>query len=96
MTVNSFNLNGLIKFLSRDDWSLQFDEVMGDHFWPVMDEFGLDQQELGEVMLDVLDCGDAKRTERRVKLYNEYGFQHLPTNAMRTFIPIATIKKMLD
>lgn len=52
MTANSFNLNGLIKFLSRDDWSVQFDEVMGDHFWPVMDEFGLDQQELGEVLGD--------------------------------------------
>lgn len=45
------------------------------------------------VMLDVLDCGDAERTERRVKLYKEYGFQPLPTNAMRMFIPIATIKR---
>ncbi|WP_311789049.1 GNAT family N-acetyltransferase [Ferirhizobium litorale] len=48
------------------------------------------------VMLDVLDCGDAERTERRVKLYKEYGFQPLPTNPMRMFIPFATIKKMLD
>ena len=45
-------------------------------------------------VLDVLDCGDAGRTERRVKLYKEYGFQPLPTSAMRMFISIATIKKM--
>lgn len=48
------------------------------------------------VMLDVLDCGDAERTERRVKLYKEYGFQPLPTNPLRMFIPIATIKKIFD
>jgi hypothetical protein len=48
------------------------------------------------VMLDVLDCGDAERTEKRAKLYSDYGFQPLPTNAMRMFLPIATIKKMLD
>lgn len=47
------------------------------------------------VMLDVLDCGDAIRTERRVKLYEGYGFKPLTTNAMRMFLPVATIKKML-
>ena len=48
------------------------------------------------VMLDVLDCGDAARTERRVKLYKRYGFQPLATNAMRMFLAVATIKKMFD
>jgi len=48
------------------------------------------------VMLDVPDCGDAQRTERRVKLYREYGFQTLEANPMRMFIPIATIKKMFE
>jgi hypothetical protein len=48
------------------------------------------------VMLDVLDCGNAELTEKRAKLYKEYGFQPLPANPMRMFIPIATIKKMFE
>jgi len=48
------------------------------------------------VMLDVLDCGDAERTEKRVKLYKDYGFQPLPTNVMRMFLPVVAVKKMLD
>ncbi|MCY1740950.1 hypothetical protein [Ensifer sp. SL37] len=50
MNANHFNLNELVKFLGRDDWALQFEEVMGDHFWPVMDEFGLDHEEIDEVL----------------------------------------------
>ncbi|MEX2746325.1 hypothetical protein AB3480_35070 [Rhizobium mongolense] len=50
MNTNSFNLSALVKFLGRDDWALHFEEVMGDHFWPVMDEFGLDHEEIGEVL----------------------------------------------
>lgn len=50
MNANSFNLNALVKFLGRDDWALQFEEVMGDHFWPVMDEFGLDHEEIFELL----------------------------------------------
>ncbi|RVN78340.1 hypothetical protein CN094_37505, partial [Sinorhizobium meliloti] len=52
MNANGFNLSALVKFLGRDDWALQFEEVMGDHFWPVMDEFGLDHEEIGEVLGD--------------------------------------------
>lgn len=52
MNTNSFNLSALVKFLGRDDWALHFEEVMGDHFWPVMDEFGLDHEEIGEVLGD--------------------------------------------
>jgi hypothetical protein len=48
------------------------------------------------VMLDVLDCGDSERTDRRIRLYKEYGFQPLAANPMRMFITIATIKKMLN
>ncbi|CDZ72241.1 Putative histone acetyltransferase-related protein [Neorhizobium galegae bv. orientalis] len=48
------------------------------------------------VMLDVLDCGDQERTARRTKLYRDYGFQPLPSNEMRMFLPVATIRKMLD
>lgn len=50
MNANHFNLSALVKFLGRDDWAFQFEEVMGDHFWPVMDEFGLDHEDIGEVL----------------------------------------------
>ncbi|WP_095204590.1 hypothetical protein [Mesorhizobium carmichaelinearum] len=48
----SRDLSGLVKFLSRDDWTFHFEEVMGDHFWPVMDEFDLDREEIGEALGD--------------------------------------------
>ncbi len=47
------------------------------------------------VMLDVLDCGDPERTARRARLYRDYGFQSLPSNPMRMFLPVATIRTML-
>jgi hypothetical protein len=50
MNANSFNLSGLVKFHNREDWALHLAEVLGDHFWPVMDEFGLDHEEIGEVL----------------------------------------------
>ena len=50
MNAKSFNLNALVKFLGRDDWALQFEEVMGDHFWPIMEEFGLDHEEIFELL----------------------------------------------
>ncbi|MGO7830438.1 hypothetical protein ACC690_37625, partial [Rhizobium johnstonii] len=49
MNANHFNLSDLVKFLGRDDW---FEEVMGDHFWPVMDAFDLDHDEIGEIIGD--------------------------------------------
>lgn len=50
---------------------------------------------LAVVMLDVLDCGDAERTQRRKALYLDYGFQALLSNPMRLFLPTALIRKML-
>lgn len=47
------------------------------------------------VMLDVLDCGHAERTARRKALYLGYGFQPLPSNPMRRFLPTATVRKAL-
>jgi hypothetical protein len=47
------------------------------------------------VVLDVLECGDAKKTKRRIDLYTGYGFQTLPSNSMRMFLPVATIKWLL-
>ncbi len=47
------------------------------------------------VMLDVLDCGDPNEVERRVALYKGYGFQPLPTNPLRLFLPMATVKALI-
>ena len=47
------------------------------------------------VMLDVLDCGDEGRTQRRRDLYLGYGFLPLLSNPMRLFLPTATIRKAM-
>ena len=46
------DLSSLVKFLSRDDWAVHFEEVMGDHFWAAMDEFDLEHEEIGEALGD--------------------------------------------
>jgi len=48
------------------------------------------------VMLDVLDCGDPQQVERRLALYKKYGFQPLPSTPLRLFLPMATIRMLLD
>lgn len=48
------------------------------------------------VMLDVLDCGDPELVERRKRLYASYGFMPLPSNPMRLFLPIATVRQLTD
>src|SRR5215831_8928838 len=45
-------LTGLIKFLARDDWRSSFEEVMGEHFGPVMQAFGLEYEEIGAAFRD--------------------------------------------
>lgn len=47
------------------------------------------------VMLDVLDCGTPEQVERRLELYKGYGFQALPGNPLRLFLPMATVKTLL-
>ena len=47
------------------------------------------------IVLDVLDCGDPALTDKRLKLYTRYGFQALPSQKLRLFMPIDTIKKAL-
>jgi ribosomal protein S18 acetylase RimI-like enzyme len=47
------------------------------------------------VILDVLDDGDAGRIERRKHLYESYGFMPLPSNPLRLFLPVATIRALL-
>lgn len=46
-------------------------------------------------MLDILDCGDPDQVGRRKRLYQGYGFIPLPSNPLRLFVPIATIRLLL-
>jgi GNAT superfamily N-acetyltransferase len=47
------------------------------------------------VLVDVLDCGDPERTARRQPLYESYGFQPLPSNPTRLFLPINAIRELI-
>lgn len=47
------------------------------------------------VMLDVLDCGDPDRVVRRKALYQSYGFQSLPSNVLRMFLPVSIVRKLI-
>lgn len=47
------------------------------------------------VMLDVLDCGDPERVEKRRRLYTGYGFAPLPSNPLRHFLPLAMVRRLL-
>ncbi|WP_455272927.1 GNAT family N-acetyltransferase [Rhizobium herbae] len=55
-----------------------------------------DQIGIAVVILDVLDCGDVDKTRRRVELYAGYGFQSLPSMPLRMFLPVATIRSLLE
>lgn len=48
------------------------------------------------VVLDVLDCGDAETVKKRAALYGAYGFSPLASNPLRLFLPVATIRKMIE
>lgn len=48
------------------------------------------------VILDVLDDGNADLIARRKALYAKYGIQSLPSNPLRTFLPVAAVRKLLD
>ncbi|OEI82492.1 GNAT family N-acetyltransferase [Brucella sp. BO3] len=55
-----------------------------------------DQIGISVIMLDVLDCGDVENTARRLRLYTErFGFTPLPSNPLRLFIPIKTVRAAL-
>ncbi len=47
------------------------------------------------VVLDVLDDGQLDLVNRRIKLYAGYGFLALPSNPLRMFLPVGTIRQML-
>lgn len=55
-----------------------------------------DQLGIAVVMLDVLDCGNPKRVERRKALYETYGFKSLSSNPLRMYLPIGTVRALLD
>lgn len=46
------------------------------------------------VMLDVLDCGDPETVAKRLALYTSYGFEPLPSNGLRLFLPMATVRTL--
>jgi ribosomal protein S18 acetylase RimI-like enzyme len=49
---------------------------------------------LAVIMLDVLDCGHPERVEKRRRLYTGYGFQPLPSNPLRLFLPVSTVRAL--
>lgn len=54
-----------------------------------------DQIGIAVVMLDVLNCGSPELVQRRKALYMSYGFQPLPSNELRLFLPVATVRQLL-
>jgi len=50
---------------------------------------------IADVLLDVLDCGDPQRKARRQALYESYGFQPLPSNPTRLFLPLNAIRELI-
>jgi ribosomal protein S18 acetylase RimI-like enzyme len=47
------------------------------------------------IMLDVLDCGDLEKVAKRLALYTSYGFEPLPSNGLRLFLPMATVRTLI-
>ena len=47
------------------------------------------------MILDVLDCGDPNRVARRKALYESYGFQSLASNALRMFMAVSLVRKLI-
>ncbi len=47
------------------------------------------------VILDVFDCGDPKIVARRKRLYEDFGFQSIPLNELRMFMPISTAASLV-
>ncbi len=48
------------------------------------------------VMLDVLDCGDPEKVAKRLALYTDYGFRPLPSHPLRLFMPMATVRQLVE
>lgn len=48
------------------------------------------------VLLDVLDCGNPELVQKRKRLYESYGFTALLSNPTRLYIPIATVRGLVE
>ena len=48
------------------------------------------------VVLDVLDEGDFETVEKRQAFYRRFGFIEFPSQPLRMFLPVATIRAALD
>lgn len=46
------------------------------------------------VILDILDCGNSQAVARRQRLYASFGFQSLPSQPLRMFLPMGTIAEL--
>jgi ribosomal protein S18 acetylase RimI-like enzyme len=46
------------------------------------------------VILDMLDCGDPDTVAKRLALYTSYGFEPLPSNGLRLFLPMETVRTL--
>ncbi len=46
------------------------------------------------VLLDVLDCGDPEKVAKRLTLYTSYGFEPLPSNGLRLYLLVATVRAL--
>ena len=55
-----------------------------------------DELGIAVIMLDVLDCGDGRAVERRRALYMGYGFLPLPSHGLRLFMPMATVRQVIE
>ena len=55
-----------------------------------------DQIGIAVIMLDVLDCGDPDKTVGRKSLYENYGFVSLEAEPLRMFLPIGTVRQLLE
>ena len=47
------------------------------------------------MMLDVFDCGDLERVQRRKSLHEGFGSMPLLSSPLRLFLPIATMRRLL-
>lgn len=55
-----------------------------------------EQLGIAVVLLDVLDCGNADQVALRRRIYEGYGFKPLPAQPHRLFLPLATIRALMD
>lgn len=55
-----------------------------------------DQLGVAVILLDVLDCGDPEQLARRKAFYEGFKFQPLPSQPLRLFMPVATVKQLMD